>query len=151
MKTGPDRISTTGSQLQHKTLRHMWEITLAVLATPPTIIVYVFVLILMRLVPKVQYSAESIAKQNIVKEDLLLQHWKPFGSILVNLCVAFYRHSLVRCYLHRNGSRCLFLPTCSDYAERAVRKYGLWKGLMLIGNRFKRCTPLYKGDYVDFP
>lgn len=149
MKTALDQISTIGSQ--HKTIRKIWKILLAVLTTPPTILVYIFVLILIRLVSIVPYSVESLTKKNVVKEDLLQQNSKSCGSLLVDLCIAFYRHSLVHHYMHRNGSRCLFLPSCSDYAARAVRKYGLWKGLILIGNRFKRCTPLYKGDYLDFP
>ena len=38
--------------------------------------------------------------------------------------------------------RCRFLPTCSDYAEEALKIHGPYKGLCLIVCRISRCNVL---------
>ena len=35
--------------------------------------------------------------------------------------------------------RCRFSPSCSQYSQQAVRRYGLWKGLGLTFRRLCRC------------
>ena len=35
--------------------------------------------------------------------------------------------------------RCRFSPSCSQYSQQAVRRYGLWKGLRLTFRRLCRC------------
>ncbi len=42
---------------------------------------------------------------------------------------------------------CRFEPTCSEYAREALRKYGLWKGLLLSFWRVLRCNPYSRGGY----
>jgi putative membrane protein insertion efficiency factor len=44
-------------------------------------------------------------------------------------------------------SRCKYEPTCSAYAVRALRDYGILKGLVLAGWRLLRCNPLSHGGY----
>jgi putative component of membrane protein insertase Oxa1/YidC/SpoIIIJ protein YidD len=39
------------------------------------------------------------------------------------------------------GQRCVFDPSCSRYAELALRKRGAFKGLMAIIGRLHRCKP----------
>jgi putative membrane protein insertion efficiency factor len=51
----------------------------------------------------------------------------------------------------RLGIRCRFQPTCSRYAEEAVRKYGVWKGSLKAGRRLLRCTPLTPMGTIDNP
>jgi len=36
---------------------------------------------------------------------------------------------------------CRFEPSCSVYAEEAVRRYGFWKGGQLAAARLWRCRP----------
>jgi putative membrane protein insertion efficiency factor len=55
--------------------------------------------------------------------------------------IGFYRahgSSIMR----RLGADCRFQPSCSRYAELAVRKYGVVRGLMKSGVRVVRCNPL---------
>lgn len=40
------------------------------------------------------------------------------------------------------GAECRFQPTCSRYAELAVRKYGVTRGLLKTSWRIARCNPL---------
>ena len=40
------------------------------------------------------------------------------------------------------GPRCRHLPTCSDYADEAVERFGLWAGGWMALARILRCQPL---------
>ncbi len=42
---------------------------------------------------------------------------------------------------------CRYLPTCSEYAVDAIRKYGPLRGLAKASLRVLRCNPLFPGGY----
>ena len=39
------------------------------------------------------------------------------------------------------GPRCRHLPTCSDYADQAIARFGLWAGGWMTLARLLRCQP----------
>ena len=39
------------------------------------------------------------------------------------------------------GPRCRHLPTCSDYAQQAIGRFGLWAGGWMTLARILRCHP----------
>jgi len=39
------------------------------------------------------------------------------------------------------GFHCRHLPTCSDYADQAIERYGLWPGGWMTLARLLRCHP----------
>lgn len=43
--------------------------------------------------------------------------------------------------------RCKYEPTCSRYAARAIREFGILRGLVLAGWRLLRCNPFSHGGY----
>lgn len=43
--------------------------------------------------------------------------------------------------------RCRYEPTCSRYAARAVREFGILRGLALASWRLLRCNPFSHGGY----
>ena len=45
------------------------------------------------------------------------------------------------------GPRCKYEPSCSHYAEQAVREFGILRGLILAGWRLLRCNPWSYGGY----
>jgi len=49
------------------------------------------------------------------------------------------------------GSQCRFYPTCSAYAEEAVRTHGAWKGLALTVLRLGKCHPWHAGGLDPVP
>ncbi len=42
-------------------------------------------------------------------------------------------------------NRCKYFPSCSAYAEQAVREFGILRGLTLAGWRLLRCNPWSHG------
>ena len=57
-----------------------------------------------------------------------------FGGGLVKL----YRYTLSGFI----GLECRHLPTCSNYAEEAIGRFGLWAGSWMALARLLRCHPL---------
>ncbi len=49
------------------------------------------------------------------------------------------------------GQRCRFYPSCSHYAEEALRKRGIVKGSLLSIWRLLRCHPLNAGGFDPVP
>jgi putative membrane protein insertion efficiency factor len=49
------------------------------------------------------------------------------------------------------GPCCRFFPSCSDYAEEALSKHGIIKGLYLTIKRIVKCFPWHPGGYDPVP
>jgi putative membrane protein insertion efficiency factor len=45
------------------------------------------------------------------------------------------------------GGQCRFYPSCSHYAEDAIKKYGALKGSLLSIKRILRCHPFNPGGF----
>jgi putative membrane protein insertion efficiency factor len=49
------------------------------------------------------------------------------------------------------GGFCRFQPTCSRYADEAVRRHGAWRGATLAARRVLRCHPFRPGGFDPVP
>ena len=49
------------------------------------------------------------------------------------------------------GRQCRYLPTCSEYADEAIRRHGAWRGGFLALARILRCNPLGASGFDPVP
>jgi len=42
---------------------------------------------------------------------------------------------------------CRFYPSCSDYAQEAIKRFGVYKGIIMASKRILHCHPLSEGGY----
>ena len=49
------------------------------------------------------------------------------------------------------GRQCRYLPTCSEYAEEAIGRHGLWAGTWIGIARFQRCGPFGASGHDPIP
>lgn len=67
------------------------------------------------------------------------------GSVL--LLIRLYRRALSPLF----PAACRFEPSCSEYAEVAISRFGLVRGGWMALRRLARCNPLAKGGYDPVP
>lgn len=63
----------------------------------------------------------------------------PFATVLI----VGYRFTLSWLFL----GCCRFVPSCSAYAEEAIRRYGAVRGLWRAAGRLARCHPFHPGGF----
>ena len=49
------------------------------------------------------------------------------------------------------GNNCRFHPSCSQYAQDAIRAHGSARGAWLAGRRLLRCHPWHVGGFDPVP
>ena len=64
---------------------------------------------------------------------------------LFMILIRFYQRYISPC----KPPCCRFIPTCSQYAYDAIKKYGAIKGGALALWRLLRCNPFNHGDIYD--
>ena len=64
---------------------------------------------------------------------------------LFMILIRFYQRYISPC----KPPCCRFIPTCSQYAYEAIKKYGAIKGGALALWRLLRCNPFNHGDIYD--
>ena len=81
---------------------------------------------------------------------LLLRGWRPVDRWLVGLSAVLlsaYRVVLGPLF----AGACRFQPSCSHYAEEAIRRHGSIRGTWLTLMRLCRCHPFHAGGIDPVP
>ena len=73
------------------------------------------------------------SKPNAMMHRAISQAPRVFGRALVK----GYRYSVSPLI----GFHCRYLPTCSEYADQAIERHGLWAGGWMTFARLCRCHP----------
>nr|MBN2277630.1 membrane protein insertion efficiency factor YidD [candidate division Zixibacteria bacterium] len=71
----------------------------------------------------------------------------PIFSYPLIILIKIYRLTLAPII----GNQCRFYPTCSHYAEEALRQYGPIRGSIMGIKRIFRCHPWHEGGYDPVP
>jgi putative membrane protein insertion efficiency factor len=65
----------------------------------------------------------------------------------LRVIIWLYRHTFSAIL----GNQCRFMPTCSDYADQALRDHGAMRGSLLAAQRLCRCHPWGGHGYDPVP
>ncbi|WP_152501321.1 membrane protein insertion efficiency factor YidD [Labrenzia sp. THAF82] len=68
------------------------------------------------------------------------------GRVAIGL-IWIYRHSLSLVM----GRSCRYAPTCSDYTEQSIRRFGFWAGGWVGLSRILRCNPWGASGFDPIP
>ena len=79
--------------------------------------------------------------------DSVLKSLIRFPALIARGLIRLYRYSLSSLV----GRTCRHLPTCSEYAEEAIARFGLWPGGWMAAARFWRCRPFGSRGFDPVP
>jgi putative membrane protein insertion efficiency factor/ribonuclease P protein component len=112
-----------------------------------------------RFANKLNQNTPNNQKQTKVAQPQLpaLQKKSVFGQILGFIhnipknialgCITIYRHAISPIF----PPSCRYIPTCSEYAFEAFRRYGFVRGFGMAVRRVGRCHPWHEGGYDPVP
>jgi len=63
--------------------------------------------------------------------------------------IKIYQITISKILVSIFGGGCRFTPSCSRYAEKAIEKYGVCRGVRLSVSRITRCHPFSKSYGYD--
>ena len=85
------------------------------------------------------YFFDQLAKTSIKKlsAQSLMRAWTEAGKNLLNTLIKVYQVFLSYIF----GGACRFYPSCSCYADEAIKKHGAAVGMYLSIRRLLKCFP----------
>ena len=92
-------------------------------------------------------SAVGSLENRITRSRAVGYHLATWASRPLIWFIYLYRITLAPIMGSFFGGGCRFEPSCSHYAEDALRKYGAWRGSMMAVKRLLRCHPWHDGGY----
>ena len=71
--------------------------------------------------------------------------------VMKKICIAMIRFYQKHLSGLKRHATCKYIPTCSQYAVEAIKKYGPFKGGWLALKRILRCNPWGGSGYDPVP
>ena len=87
-------------------------------------------------------DCDAMTKIMKMPQDLL-----GFPALGARALIRIYRYTLSSLF----GRTCRHLPTCSEYADEAIARFGLWGGGWMALARFWRCRPFGTSGFDPVP
>jgi len=75
----------------------------------------------------------------------------PLTKLSIYLIKKLWHGKIGRKFNKKMRIICRFYPSCSNYAIKALEKYGFFKGWIKTIKRIKRCNPKNCESCVDYP
>jgi putative membrane protein insertion efficiency factor len=73
--------------------------------------------------------------------------WQTYNPINLTFSgLMFFYQNVISSQLN---AKCLFTPSCSEFAKASIKKYGLIKGIFLAADRVQKCNRITALD-LDF-
>lgn len=76
-----------------------------------------------------------------------MKRWRAIAAWPFIQLIRFYRYAISPLL----GANCRYEPTCSAYAEEAIRRHGVIRGGWLALKRISRCNPWGGSGYDPVP
>ena len=76
-----------------------------------------------------------------------MKRWRAIVAWPFIQLIRFYRYAISPLL----GANCRYQPTCSAYAEEAIRRHGVVRGGWLALKRISRCNPWGGSGYDPVP
>lgn len=118
----------------------------------PTILTFISVyLIVSTLI--IYYLVELSIKLDFFQKNLLALIFFVLVYLIISFLLFLKKICLLLIMIHQRYApdqvrkMCNFEPSCSEYAEMAINKYGVFKGIYLSYKRIRRCAPPGGVDY----
>jgi len=86
-------------------------------------------------------------KEKKEKKRTIISFVVGIPSLLAIVCISIYRHAISPLL----PPSCRYVPTCSEYALIAFRRFGFLRGMWLSIKRVGRCHPFHPGGYDPVP
>jgi putative membrane protein insertion efficiency factor len=90
---------------------------------------------------------EPLSEKDAVGAPSLLRAVIGIPAFLARALIKLYRYTLSSIA----GRTCRHLPTCSEYADIAIARFGLWGGGWMAFARFSRCRPFGTHGFDPVP
>lgn len=68
--------------------------------------------------------------------------WKKIASLLLRII-----ENIIKSIFIIPRGTCRYYPSCSDYAQEAIKRLPLHEAILKISIRIFKCNPLFKGGY----
>jgi hypothetical protein len=98
---------------------------------------------------RLQSDIQTVANQNGANTIIQAMPRRLVGipALAARGVIRVYRYTLSSLV----GRTCRHLPTCSEYADEAIARYGLWRGGWMAVARFWRCRPFGTHGFDPVP
>jgi len=96
-------------------------------------------------------GAAALWRSALFKNGGAVARHPPTAEAMMVSVLRFALHAYRWCLRPLLPPSCRFFPSCSEFAEEALARHGLWRGGWLAARRLCRCGPWHPGGHDPVP